>query len=95
MIKNFKEKVGIVSGMVVTNGLDTLSKNKVVLGIGLGINLLDKQNVVEAVKKTAKQTGLAGLIGGTIMTLAEENEIKALFKELDSEETEEVMEGEE
>lgn len=94
MIKNFKEKVGIVSGMVVINGLDTLNKNKVVLGIGLGINLLDKQNVVEAVKKTAKQTGIAGLIGGTIMTLAEENEIKALFKELDSEETEEVMEEE-
>ncbi|HEI0617270.1 TPA: hypothetical protein SIF56_004483 [Escherichia coli] len=95
MIKNFKEKVGIVSGMVVTNGLDTLSNNKVVLGIGLGINLLDKQNVVEAVKKTAKQTGIAGFIGGTVMTLAEKNEIKALFKELDSEETEEVMEGEE
>lgn len=94
MIKNFKEKVGIVSGMVVTNGLDTLSKNKVVLGIGLGINLLDKQNVVEAVKKTAKQTGIAGLIGGTVMTLAEKNEIKELFKELDSEETEEVMEEE-
>ena len=94
MIKNLTQKVGIVTGMVVTNGLEGLKECKPMIALNAGLNILDQRDLVKGIGKTLKHTGIAGLAGGVVMTAVQSNEIKQIFKELDSEETEEVMEEE-
>lgn len=95
MIKNLKEKIGVVSGIVVTNSLTALEANKVMVGVNLALNVMGHKDLVTGVKQTIKHVTVASLVGGVVTTALQKDTIMEAIKGLDIEETEEVMEGEE
>ena len=95
MIKNLTQKIGIVTGVVVTEGLNAMKQNKLAVAGVFGMNLITSKSVKYATEATVIATGVAVLTSGIFGAALLVDELDQAFKELDSEETEEVMEGEE
>lgn len=96
MIKNLTQKIGIVTGVVVTEGLDAMKQNKLVVAGVFGMNLIASKSVKHATKATVISTSVGVLSSGIVGAALHVDEFKQAFKELDSEETEEINEeGEE
>lgn len=95
MFKNLSEKIGVVTGVVVTNSIEMAKANKVAIGVNFAVNLLAQDNAAEAVKKTIKHTTIAAGVGGVVKTAIEAPQLKAIFEELDNEDVEVEVETEE
>lgn len=94
MFKNLSEKVGVVTGVVVTNSIEMAKANKVAIAVNFAVNLLAQDNAKEAVKKTVKHTAIAAGVGGVVKTAIEYPQLKEVLGELDNEENEVEVEEE-
>lgn len=95
MFKNLSEKIGVVSGVVVTNTIEMAKANKAAIAVNFALNMLAQDSAAEAVKKTVKHTTIAAGIGGVVKTAIEYPELKELLNEMDCEENEVEIETEE